>query len=52
MKAKLTKAQKIRIAAIFSTTILTTAFALNHAYFVFKGGIKEALAAILQVWVK
>jgi hypothetical protein len=46
---KLTRAQKIRVSAIFSTTIITTAVSLNHAYAVLRrGGLDEALAAIIQ----
>ncbi|KAH9483246.1 hypothetical protein JR316_0005350 [Psilocybe cubensis] len=41
--------QKIRVVAIFSTTLATTAISLNHAYFVLKwGGLPELLAAVLQ----
>jgi len=48
-KTKLSAAQKIRVMAIFSTTLMTTAVSLNHAYFVLKwGGLREALAAVLQ----
>ncbi|KDR74311.1 hypothetical protein GALMADRAFT_211910 [Galerina marginata CBS 339.88] len=48
-KTKLSAAQKVRVMAIFSTTLITTAVSLNHAYFVLKwGGLQEALAAILQ----
>ncbi|KAF8905800.1 hypothetical protein CPB84DRAFT_1771225 [Gymnopilus junonius] len=48
-KTKLSSAQKIRIMAVFSTTLMTTAVSLNHAYFVLKwGGLREALAAVLQ----
>ncbi|KIJ40421.1 hypothetical protein M422DRAFT_173811, partial [Sphaerobolus stellatus SS14] len=46
---RLTRAQKIRITAIFSTTIVTTCVSMNHAFFVLRaGGLKEALAAIVQ----
>ncbi|PPQ82833.1 hypothetical protein CVT25_009208 [Psilocybe cyanescens] len=48
-RTKLSHAQKIRVIAIFSTTLITTAISLNHAYFVLKwGGLQEALAAVLQ----
>uniref|UniRef100_A0A8H8CE80 Rhodopsin domain-containing protein n=1 Tax=Psilocybe cubensis TaxID=181762 RepID=A0A8H8CE80_PSICU len=44
--------QKIRVVAIFSTTLATTAISLNHAYFVLKwGGLPELLAAVLQISV-
>ncbi|KIJ26815.1 hypothetical protein M422DRAFT_137769, partial [Sphaerobolus stellatus SS14] len=46
---RLTRPQKIRITAIFSTTIVTTCVSMNHAFFVLRaGGLKEALAAIVQ----
>jgi len=49
-RIKLTPAQKIRVISIFSTTLVTTAISLNHAYFVLKwGGLQEALAAVMQV---
>ncbi|KAF8994592.1 hypothetical protein BDQ17DRAFT_1430970 [Cyathus striatus] len=48
-KIRLTKFQKFRIAAIFSTTIITTAVSLYHAHAVLrKGGLAEALAATVQ----
>jgi hypothetical protein len=48
-KIRLTKFQKFRIAAIFSTTIITTAVSLYHAHAVLrKGGLQEALAATVQ----
>ncbi|KAF8164765.1 hypothetical protein B0H34DRAFT_670777 [Crassisporium funariophilum] len=48
-KTNLSRAQKIRIMAIFSTTFITTAISMNHVYFVLKtGGLPEALAAVLQ----
>ncbi|KIJ23914.1 hypothetical protein M422DRAFT_275417 [Sphaerobolus stellatus SS14] len=40
---------KIRITAIFSTTIVTTCVSMSHAFFVLRAGeLKEALAAIVQ----
>ncbi|KAF8994593.1 hypothetical protein BDQ17DRAFT_1430971 [Cyathus striatus] len=46
---RLTRAQKIRVSAIFSTTIISTAVSLNHAYAVLRqGGLHEALAATIQ----
>jgi hypothetical protein len=48
-KIRLTKFQKFRIAAIFSTTVITTAVSLYHAHAVLKkGGLPEALAATVQ----
>ncbi|KDR73778.1 hypothetical protein GALMADRAFT_100630 [Galerina marginata CBS 339.88] len=49
---KLSKPQKIRVTAIFSTTLISTAVSLNHAFFVLRrGGLQEALAAVLQCCV-
>jgi len=49
-RTTLSRAQKIRITAIFSTTFITTAVSMNHVYFVLeKGGLEEALAAVIQV---
>ncbi|OBZ66338.1 hypothetical protein A0H81_13627 [Grifola frondosa] len=51
-RVKLSGAQRIRVIAIFSTTILTTAVSLNHAYWVLRdGGLKEYLAAIVQTTI-
>ncbi|KAF9545339.1 hypothetical protein CPC08DRAFT_392912 [Agrocybe pediades] len=51
-RIRLTGAQKIRVIAIFSTTLVSTAISLNHAYFVLKwGGLQEALAAVMQCCV-
>ena len=50
-RTTLSKPQKIRIIAIFSTTVIMTAVSLNHAFTVLLngGGLTEALASLLQV---
>ncbi|KAG2040536.1 hypothetical protein BDR03DRAFT_1031361 [Suillus americanus] len=51
-KVRLTKAQKIRILAIFSTSAITTIVSLAHAYYVLSdGGLKEAVAAMVETSV-
>ncbi|KAG2035792.1 hypothetical protein BDR03DRAFT_983437 [Suillus americanus] len=51
-KVRLTKVQKIRILAIFSTSAITTIVSLTHAYYVLSdGGLKEAVAAMVEVSV-
>ncbi|KAG1809634.1 uncharacterized protein BJ212DRAFT_1279157, partial [Suillus subaureus] len=51
-KVRLTKAQKIRILAIFSASAITTAVSLAHAYYVLSdGGLREAVAAMVEVSV-
>ena len=46
----LSRTQKIRLTAIFSMTIVTTIVSMNHAAFVITvGGLREILAAIVQV---
>ncbi|KAG0702267.1 hypothetical protein DFH29DRAFT_509122 [Suillus ampliporus] len=48
-KVRLTRAQKIRILSIFSTSAITTVVSLAHAYYVLSdGGLKEALAAMVE----
>ncbi|KAI5996906.1 hypothetical protein F5J12DRAFT_852788 [Pisolithus orientalis] len=48
-KIRLTKAQKIRLLSIFSTSAITTIVSLIHAYYVLTdGGLKEVLAAIVE----
>ncbi|KAG2747311.1 hypothetical protein P692DRAFT_201867081 [Suillus brevipes Sb2] len=48
-KVRLTKAQKIRILTIFSTSAITTVVSLAHAYYVLSdGGLKEAVAAMVE----
>ncbi|KIJ25239.1 hypothetical protein M422DRAFT_123934, partial [Sphaerobolus stellatus SS14] len=49
-RVRLSKAHKIRISAIFLTTIIMTAVSLNHAYHVLRfGGLDQALAAVIEV---
>ncbi|KAG1886530.1 hypothetical protein F4604DRAFT_1276779 [Suillus subluteus] len=51
-KVRLTRAQKIRIIAIFSTSAITTVVSLAHAYYVLSdGGLKEAVAAMVEASV-
>ncbi|PCH34899.1 hypothetical protein WOLCODRAFT_139640 [Wolfiporia cocos MD-104 SS10] len=46
---RLSRAQKIRLIAIFSTTMITTAVGLDHAYWILKnGGLVEVLAAVIE----
>ncbi|KAI6156755.1 hypothetical protein BKA82DRAFT_166109, partial [Pisolithus tinctorius] len=48
-KIRLTKAQKIRLLSVFSTSAITTIVSLIHAYYVLTdGGLKEVLAAIVE----
>ncbi|KAG1821065.1 uncharacterized protein BJ212DRAFT_977470 [Suillus subaureus] len=48
----LTKAQKIRILAIFSTSAITTVVSLVHAYYVLSdGGLREAVTAMVEISV-
>ncbi|OBZ69447.1 hypothetical protein A0H81_10643 [Grifola frondosa] len=48
----LTRAQRIRVTAIFSTTILTTALCMHHAYWVAVNGVlMEDMAALIQTSV-
>lgn len=51
-KVRLTKAQKIRILAIFSTSTITTVVSLVHAYYILSNeGLKEAMAAMVETSV-
>jgi hypothetical protein len=51
-KVRLTRVQKIRILAIFSTSAITTIVSLAHAYYVLSdGGLKEAVAAMIEASV-
>ncbi|KAG2104354.1 uncharacterized protein F5147DRAFT_704035 [Suillus discolor] len=51
-KVRLTKAQKIRILAIFSTSAITTVVSLVHAYYILSNeGLKEAMAAAVETSV-
>jgi len=48
-RIRLNRAQKIRIMAIFSTTIITTSVALDHSFFLLRaGGRKEFFAAVIE----
>ncbi|EPQ59062.1 hypothetical protein GLOTRDRAFT_33368, partial [Gloeophyllum trabeum ATCC 11539] len=48
-KVKLTRTQKIRIFAVFSTTTIATAVSLYHSYAILRyGGFEEARAAVIQ----
>lgn len=50
-RVRLSRAQKIRVLAIFSTSAITTIVSLTHAYYVITdGGLKEAVAAMFEVW--
>ncbi|KAI6156773.1 hypothetical protein BKA82DRAFT_1002503 [Pisolithus tinctorius] len=51
-KVRLTKAQKIRLMSIFSTSAATTVVSLTHAYYVYSdGGLKEVIAAVVELSV-
>lgn len=48
-KATLTRAQKVRVICLFSTSAITTIVSLAHAYYVLTvGELKEAVAAIFE----
>ncbi|KAG1859242.1 hypothetical protein F4604DRAFT_1684710 [Suillus subluteus] len=48
-KVRLSKTQKVRILAVFSTSAITTIVSLTHAYYIFCGeGLKEFMAAIVE----
>ncbi|KAI6004534.1 hypothetical protein F5J12DRAFT_722180, partial [Pisolithus orientalis] len=47
---KLTKAQKIRLLSMFSTSAVTTVVSLSHAYYALNdGGLKAIMAATVEV---
>lgn len=49
-RSKLSRAQRIRLTVLFSTTFIMTAVSLNHAYFILKvGGSAEVFAGVLEV---
>ncbi|KAI5996847.1 hypothetical protein F5J12DRAFT_957417 [Pisolithus orientalis] len=51
-RVRLTKAEKIRLLSIFSTSSATTIVSLAHAYYVLSdGGLKEVIAAAVEVSV-
>jgi hypothetical protein len=46
---QITNAHRYRLMAVFSSTIVTTASSLAHAYYVLKvGGLEEVMAAIVE----
>ncbi|RXW18178.1 hypothetical protein EST38_g7675 [Candolleomyces aberdarensis] len=48
----LSLAQKIRLTALFSTTMITTVVSLTHAYMILRvAGVQEGLAAIIEATV-
>ncbi|TFK55475.1 hypothetical protein OE88DRAFT_623598 [Heliocybe sulcata] len=48
-RVKLSRSQKIRIMAVFSSTAIATAVSLYHAYAILKfGGFQEGRAAVIQ----
>ena len=48
--AGLSLPQKIRLSALFSTTLITTVVSLTHGYMILRvAGVQEGLAAILEV---
>ncbi|KAG1884276.1 hypothetical protein F4604DRAFT_1676930 [Suillus subluteus] len=48
-KVRLSRAQKVRILSVFSTSAITTIVSLTHAYFIFSGGgTKEVMAAMIE----
>ena len=51
-RVRLSLPQKIRATAIFSATTLSTAVSLYHASWVLRdGGLNEAMAAVIQVFL-
>ncbi|KAG1737309.1 hypothetical protein EDB19DRAFT_987491 [Suillus lakei] len=51
-KATLTTAQRVRVICLFSTSAITTAVSLTHAYYVFtEGQLKEAVSAMFEASV-
>ncbi|KAG1808980.1 uncharacterized protein BJ212DRAFT_1381788, partial [Suillus subaureus] len=48
-KVRLSRAQKVRILSVFSTSVITTVVSLTHAYYIFSGGgTKEGMAAVVE----
>ncbi|KIJ25241.1 hypothetical protein M422DRAFT_273819 [Sphaerobolus stellatus SS14] len=48
-KIKLARSQKIRVNAVFSTTIISTTVSLAHAYYLVKmGGTSESLSGVVE----
>ncbi|KAG1872289.1 hypothetical protein F4604DRAFT_2013148 [Suillus subluteus] len=51
-KATLTTAQRVRVICLFSTSAITTAVSLTHAYYVLTvGELKEAISAMFEASV-
>jgi hypothetical protein len=49
---RLSRAQKVRVLSVFSTSAITTAVSLTHAYYIFSGGgTKEVMAAMVEASV-
>ncbi|KAG2031155.1 hypothetical protein BDR03DRAFT_986583 [Suillus americanus] len=49
MIIRLSRAQKVRILSVFSTSAITTIVSLTHAYFIFSGGgLKVIMAAMVE----
>ena len=50
-RIRLTWPQKIRILSIFSASAITTIVCVTHSYYVLSdGGLREAVAALVEVW--
>lgn len=48
-KVRLSRAQKVRVLSVFSTSAITTIVSLTHAYYIFSGGgLKEVMAAMIE----
>ncbi|KAG1884293.1 hypothetical protein F4604DRAFT_1574803 [Suillus subluteus] len=48
-KVRLSRAQKVRILSVFSTSAITTIVSLTHAYYIFSdGGTKEGMTAMVE----
>ncbi|KAG1733114.1 hypothetical protein EDB19DRAFT_1831053 [Suillus lakei] len=48
-KVRLSRAQKVRVLSVFSTSAITTIVSLTHAYYIFSGGgLKEVMAAMVE----
>lgn len=51
LRVRLNRAQKIRILSIFSASAITTIVCVTHSYYVLSnGGLREAIAALVEVW--
>ncbi|KAG2095711.1 uncharacterized protein F5147DRAFT_717943 [Suillus discolor] len=48
-KVRLSRSQKVRILAVFSTSAVTTIVSLTHAYYILSGGgLREVMAGIVE----